>query len=63
MVAVITLLLILVNSGEVVEDFWGYVLMVCVFILFIVAIFLVINIVLAFIEGWKKDKKEFFKLC
>jgi len=61
-VALIILVLITVNSSEdIIGGMWGTVSFICLLIIFIAGFFATISIVLAIIEGLKKDKVAFLK--
>lgn len=61
-VALIILVLITVNSSEdIIGGMWGTISFICLLIIFIAGFFATISIVLAIIEGLKKDKVAFLK--
>ena len=62
MIALIAVVLIAANTpGDTIEGFWGGVSLFCFGIIFIFCIFVVISIVLAIIDGLKRDKIALLK--
>lgn len=61
-IALIILVLIIVNSsGDIIDGIWGTISLMCLLVIFVFGIFAAISVVLAILEGLKKDKLSFFK--
>lgn len=61
-IALIIMVLIVANTtNATIEGIWGTVMLVCLVIIFVFGMFATISVVLAIIEGLKKDKVVFLK--
>ncbi|MBE7043873.1 MAG: hypothetical protein E7399_10370 [Ruminococcaceae bacterium] len=61
MAAIIILLMAVIDSVETIDGVWGTLFVICILLISVFAIFVVISMIMAIVDGVKKDKVAFLK--